>query len=323
LAKGRRRVWGIIRNVILILAGLVAVFFLVVVPWFFSSLITTHSFHFPDRNDGKTPRSYNMDFSWVAFASTDGVPLKGWYMPATGNAKGTIVYCHGLNRTRVEMLPMAQYGHELGYNGVLFDLRHQGQSGGRMGTLGYQERKDVLGAVRFALEQEKAARPLVVWGVSMGAAAALMAAAGSPKIDAVISDSAWTTLHELIAHHAKLFLGLPSFPIPDEITYWVAWRGGFRPSQFNLETAVERLGRRPALFIGVERDRRMPPAYAQELYAVSQSPQKALIIVPGHRHGEGFSSGSQQYEQAVAQFLARIPSGPDKEVGNGQHPGKQ
>jgi len=126
------------------------------------------------------PKSYNLDFRWIAFTSSDGIPLKGWYIPAEGPARGTIIYCHGLNRTRIEMLPHAVFGHSLGYNSLLFDFRHQGASGGDITTLGYQERLDVLGAVHYALEQEPAVRPIVAWGVSMGASAALMAAAEAP-----------------------------------------------------------------------------------------------------------------------------------------------
>ena len=170
---------------------------------------------------------------------------KGWYIPAEGTARGTIIYCHGLNRTRIEMLPDAVFGHSLGYNGLLFDFRHQGGSGGDITTLGYQERLDVEGAVRYALEQEQAARPVVVWGVSMGASAALMAAAESPDISAVISDSSFDSIMGTMRHHLKLFLHLPGFPIADEVAYWTAWRGHFRLADFDLVKA-DGAHRRPA-----------------------------------------------------------------------------
>ena len=126
----KRRIWQIIRNVLLTLAVLAAGFFFLFVPWFFANFATTGRYHYPDPNDGKTPKSYGMDFKWVEFPSSDGVPLRGWYVPAASEARGTIVYSHGLNRTRIEMLPMAAFGHQLGYDGLLFDLRHQGASGG-------------------------------------------------------------------------------------------------------------------------------------------------------------------------------------------------
>lgn len=301
------RVLKTIRNVVLILAALGAVFFCIFVPWFFTNLATHGRYHYPDRNDGKTPISYNLKFDWVQFPSSDGILLKGWYIPADGSARGTIVYVHGLNRTRIEMLPNAVFGHSVGYNGLLFDLRHQGASGGTVTTLGYQERLDVEAAVRYALEQEHAAGPVIVWGVSMGAAAALMAAAETPDISGVIADSSFDSMLATMRHHLRLFLHLPGFPISDEVAYWVAWRGHFHASDFNLVDAVERIGGRPILFIAVAGDRRMPPAIAWKLYAHARSPLKQIVILPGRRHGEGFNEARAPYESAVTGFLNNLP----------------
>jgi fermentation-respiration switch protein FrsA (DUF1100 family) len=306
--KPGSRIWRITRRVLVILAVLVALFFFGFVPWFFTNLLTHGRYHYPDPNDGKTPGSYGLNFRWVEFPSTDGVLLKGWYIPAPGPARGTIIYCHGLNRTRVEMLPMAAFGNSLGYDGLLFDLRHSGQSGGEITTLGYQERLDVLGAVRYALAERKAARPVVAWGVSMGAAAALMAAADSQEIAAVISDSTFLSFSDTAKHHLKLFLHLPAFPIAYEVMYWTAWRGGFRVSDLDLEKAVERINPRPILFVAVQGDRRMPPSIANALYARASGRGSKILIVPGHRHGEGFNQAREPYEKVVKQFLESLNS---------------
>jgi len=299
----RRR---IVRNILLVLVGLVAIFFLVVVPLFFTYLITSARFHFPDPNDGKTPMSFGLEFQSIEFHSSDGILLKGWYVPAGPGARGTIIYCHGRNRSRVEMLPMEVFGHSLSYNGLLFDFRDSGTSGGKIGTLGYQERHDVIAAVRYALDQEKAARPIVLWGVSMGASAALMAAAETPDVAAVISDSSFLSFRHVIVHHAHLFFHMPSFPIVDEAIYLSAWRGGFWPSDFDLRKAVQRINPRPILFVAVKDDKRITPEVARELRSYSTSPKTMLIVVPGYRHGEGFTSGHEAYELAVKEFLASL-----------------
>lgn len=300
-------------------------FFYGFVPWFLTGLATTRRFHFKDPNDGKTPRDFGMDFHPVEFRSTDGILLKGWYIPAStpppSGARGTIVYCHGNNRTRIETLPEARFAHSLGYNGLVFDFRHQGESGGNLSSIGYWERLDAEAAVRHALAEEKAQPPVILWGISMGAAAALMAAAESPQVAAVISDSAFPNLKELIAHHYYLFRGigrrhwwwfppLPGFPLANEVTYWIGWRAKFRPDDFDLEKAVSRINPRPILFVGVNGDPRMPPYYAQALYDRATSTEKQIVILPGDRHGEGFNHATKEYEAAVAQFLSRINLGP-------------
>jgi alpha-beta hydrolase superfamily lysophospholipase len=311
----KSRLWKIVRILLYVVASLLVIFLFGVVPWFLTNIITTAQFHFRDPDDGKTPQSYGMEFHPVEFHSSDGILLKGWYIPASGEARGTIIYCHGLNRTRIEMLPMAVFAHSLGYNGLLLDLRHQGESEGAVKSLGYWERLDAEAAVHYALTEEKAARPVILWGVSMGAATALLAAADSPDVAAVISDSSFLNYTDVIRHHYYLFRGfvrwfppLPSFPIADEVIHWSAWRANFDPVDFDLEKAVMRIGDRPVLFVAVEGDRRMPPSIAQKLYADAQSPLKELVVVPGTRHGEGFKSGNQQYEGAVTHFLASLPA---------------
>jgi len=320
------RIWRVARWVLGILVVLLLGFFYGFVPWFLTSIATSRRFHYPDPNDGKTPQSYGAAFSSVEFASSDGIPLKGWYIPATPPAgekpKGTIVYCHGLNRTRVEMLPDAVFAHGLGYNGLLFDLRHQGDSGGTISTVGYQERLDVAGAVRWALDQQKAERPIILWGVSMGAAAALLAAAELPEVSAVISDSTFLSFSDTVRHHYYLFRRiarqrgvwwfppLPGFPITDEVILWTGWRGHFRPEDLDMERAVKGINPRPILFVAVQGDQRMPPSIAQTLYAEATSPQKEIVILPGTRHGEGFNQATAQYEQAVSKFLASVQNGP-------------
>lgn len=311
----KSRLWKILRVLLYVLGSLVVIFLFGVVPWFLTNIATTSRFHFHDPNDGKTPQSYGMEFHPVEFRSSDRILLKGWYIPAGGAARGTIIYCHGHNRTRVEMLPMATFAHSLGYDGLLFDLRHQGESKGAISSVGYWERLDAEGAMRYALTEEKAVRPVVLWGVSMGAAAALLAAADSPDAAAVISDSTFLNFTDVVRHHYYLFRSfvrwfppLPSFPIADEVIHWSAWRANFTVSDFDLEAAVKRIGDRPILFVAVEGDRRMPPSIAQRLYTEAQSPLKKLVVLPGTRHGEGFKSGNQQYEEAVTNFLASLPA---------------
>jgi len=145
----------------------------------------------------------------------------------------------------------------------------------------------------------------------MGAAAALLAAAESPDVAAVISDSSFSSLRATVDHHWKLFFHLPSFPFANEMVYWIAWRGGFHPSDFDLINAVTRIGNRPLLFIALQDDRRMPPSIAQALYSHAASPQKALIVLPGRRHGEGFNQETDQYENAVRQFLSGLSTARD------------
>ncbi|MGH9355843.1 MAG: alpha/beta hydrolase [Terriglobia bacterium] len=324
----RALIWGVGILIILLIAVLYGL-----VPWFLTNIVTRSHYHYHDPNRGKTPAAFGMAFQKIQFKSRDGILLKGWYVaaaiPKGGQPRGTIVYCHGFQRSRVELLPMAAFGHQLGYDGLLFDFRHQGESGGKISSIGYWERLDAEAAAAYALDQEQTPHPVILWGVSMGAAAALMAAAEDPRIDAVISDSTFLSFDSVIKsnyysiryrirRHRPWFPALPGFPLTNEVIAWSSWRAHFNPSDFNLEKAVRRISPRPTLFVAVRGDDRMPPWIAKKLYADEASPLKQIVILPGHRHGEGFNDARAQYEQAVSQFLSLLPSkaGPSEASGS-------
>ena len=73
----------------------VALFVFGWVPWFFGGMTTTRRFQFPDReNQGLTPGSFDVAYDDVAFASADGVEIRGWWVPAT-DPQGTVVMATG------------------------------------------------------------------------------------------------------------------------------------------------------------------------------------------------------------------------------------
>ncbi len=308
----------IIIRVTLVLITLAALFVLVGVPWFITSVVTTRRFNFPDSDLGKTPTIHQLAFDEIEFPTQDGITIRGWYIPAGSEAdgspsgskaKGTVVFCHGMNRSRVEFLEQSAFVHRLGYHALLFDFRHQGASDGELTTLGYQERFDVLAAVEYARERSRFG-PVIVWGISMGGAATLMAAADSTEIDAAIVDSTFLSLEDTIAHHLKLIFKIPKYPTAQTITHAIAWKGGFRASDFDLRKAVERIGPRPILFVAVEDDRRMPSEISRKLHQQALSPDKALLIVPGKRHGGAYQDNRETYEEAVRKFLRQV-AGPE------------
>ena len=99
-----------------------------------------------------------------------------------------IVFVHGLNGTRFELLERAAESHQKGYGTLLFDLRNHGESGDAYTTLGVYESQDVCAAAAF-VENASPGRPIVFWGVSLGAATALLGANRCRRAEAVIADS--------------------------------------------------------------------------------------------------------------------------------------
>jgi uncharacterized protein len=118
------------------------------------------------------------------------VALAAWTVHTVHGAPA-VVLVHGFKTSREEMVPWARFLHEGGYNVLLLDTRGCGQSGGSTVGLGATEPRDISLAVEAARDQFGTSK-VAVLGISLGAGAAILAAAGDPRITAVVADSAWT-----------------------------------------------------------------------------------------------------------------------------------
>lgn len=302
--------WLIRVGVVLALAFVLFVFGWV--PWFLAGVATTRQFRFPDReNAGLTPASFKLASEDVSFRSADGVDLHGWWLPAA-EPRGSVVMVHGLNRSRIEMIRRVPFVHDAGWNALVFDLRHHGESSGKATTFGAKEKQDVEAAAQLA--RSRTPGPVVLWGVSLGAASAMLAAADDPAIAGVICDSSYRSLDDTVRHHVELarrwrwWLALvPSWPVADEVLFWMGRRGAFDPASVDVRAAAARLAGRPALFVANSEDPRMPKEIAFDLKAAAGKDAEVLIV-PGRSHGGAWRDGTAAYQAAAQVVLDRAAS---------------
>lgn len=299
MTRSKLRRW-ILRIAITLAVGIVVMLF-VVFPIAASFLITNSRFRFPERGP-KTPESVGLQVMPVEFTSSDGVPLKGWWSPGE-STKPVILYSHGLNRSRLEMLERGAESNRRGYGVVLFDLRNHGESGRAYTTLGIHESRDICAASVF-LKTKAPGRPQILWGVSMGASSALIAAKECPGFAAVISDSSFLSFRETVAHHLGLYFRLPAFPIANLIVATTGFRMRLDPDDGDVEQAVKDINI-PILFIAGSADKRMPPQLAQRLLDAAKHPGKKLVVVPNAKHGEAYSTDKDLYLKSVDDFLGQ------------------
>lgn len=160
----------------------------------------------------------------VTFESADGVPLVGWYWAGEGDPSHAVILVHGGRDSKAWMAGQAVALAGEGYAVLAPDLRNHGESGDTDAglSLGIRESRDVTAAARF-LADEKGARGIAVWGVSMGGASAIMAAGDEPLIGPLILESTSYDGSRPFAFGLEQ-MGLP----PGGVTNGLArWFGGF------------------------------------------------------------------------------------------------
>src|SRR5262249_51910158 len=104
----------------------------------------------------------------------DGEQIGAWLLHGRAG-RPSVLLLHGNGGGRAQCLGRAEILVRAGCSVLMISLRAHGDSTGERNDIGYSARHDVLAAVEF-LERQQPGTPILVHGMSLGAAAALFAA---------------------------------------------------------------------------------------------------------------------------------------------------
>jgi len=140
-----------------------------------------------------TPAAVGFDHAHRPFEvrSADGTLLRGLHFPRA-TPRGLVLLVHGIGAEKCQFLPAVRPLWDLGYEVWTFDQRGHGLSGGWLSSLGVREAEDVAAVWRFVVENTSLPRhrkqPQLLYGVSLGGAAAQGAAPGLEGCAGMILD---------------------------------------------------------------------------------------------------------------------------------------
>lgn len=241
----------------------------------------------------------------VAFASRDGTPLRGWFVPAPGAAAPSpaVVLSHGWARSRAELLPHANFLHRAGFAVLMFDYRHRGESGGGAVTLGLREGGDLLGALdTLAARPEVDAGRIGVFGMSMGGVIAILVAAEDERVRALAVECPYSGAEAIMGRALRHYYRLPSFPLAP-LTRWVLERRLGEPLDVpDARERVPRISPRPLFVIAAERDAVIGHDETERVFAAAREP-KQFWLVAAADHARCWQAAREEYERRVATFF--------------------
>lgn len=242
----------------------------------------------------------------VTIRSFDGLELAGRYFPGEPGAPLRILF-HGYRTLHAESDFCCGMEDELerGRAVLLADERGQGRSQGDTITFGVLERQDCLAWCRYAAERFGTGTPVILGGMSMGAAAVLMASALElpGNVRGIIADSGFTSPREIICKVIRQ-MGLPARPLYPLVRLGAKIFGRFDPDSASALEAV-RHTRIPILFIHGEDDQFVPCDMARRLYEACAS-DKRLVTVPGADHGLSYLVDRPAVDGAIREFCGRV-----------------
>lgn len=249
----------------------------------------------------KTPADFGLTFRDVSVTSSDGLKLVGWYIPGSNGA--LILAQHGYKSSRGEMLSRAAMLHRHGYGVLITSVRaHDGSDGERI-SFGHEEMKDLDAWYRYAVQlPDVDAQRIGIVGSSMGGSLVIQYAAQNPALKAVIADSAFASLDDVVGTAVTYFTGLPRFPFAPVIVRWAEWEGGFSASEIDARRWIHALSPRPILILQGGADAVIPTDSGQKLYAAAGSP-KELWYEPAFGHTEFTKKKPEEYERRMVAFF--------------------
>jgi alpha-beta hydrolase superfamily lysophospholipase len=273
---------------------------LAILVWILLPVARAYSLVSPRHSDSTAPS--DLGVADVTFESTDGTTIRAWLALAKVGAPA-VVLVHGFKTSREEMLPWARFLHNAGYNALLLDLRGAGRSGGGTIGLGATEPRDIMEAVQTAGEAFRTDH-VAVLGISLGAGAAILAAADDPRISAVVADSAWTDQYFQLARLGVVDIGPFRLPLPPLGVVAVNAMVGADVTRARPLDAIARISPRPILLIHSADDDNgtTPVAGARKLFAAAGEP-KDLWVAPRGGHVGAINAFPDEYRSRVLAFL--------------------
>lgn len=240
------------------------------------------------------------DSAWqtVQLTTAKGLKLEGWYI-SRDSAKGTVILFHGHGGSRSGVVNEALRFHDMGYNTLLMDFRAHGNSQGNTCTIGYEESEDVK--LAFDHIRGKGEKHIILWGISMGAAAVTKAIHDYDlAADKVILEMPFGSI--LQAAEGRLsIMKLPREPLASLVTFWGGVEQGFwafsmKPSRYARSIHCPTL---------VQWGRNDPRVSWEETAAVYNNipAQKKLVIYENSVHKSLYDQEPEKWIKEVSNFL--------------------
>lgn len=241
----------------------------------------------------------------VYIPSYDGLKLFGKLYLMFEEAP-IVLFFHGYRSSSIrDGNGMFHFCKKCGYNILMIDQRAHGRSGGRQITFGIRERQDVKSWTDYVIERCGKKTPILLTGISMGAATILMASnlELSDQVKGMIADCPYSAPGDILKAVIR------SLKLPERFFYVLTRWSGKLFGKFDVEAITAKAAvaesKVPILFIHGDDDRLVPCCMSQECYEACSS-EKRLLLVKGAGHGISFCVDAETYEKEVTDFMKKV-----------------
>lgn len=270
---------------LMIYLSIILICYIALVTWI--ALNQESLVYFPRRELPITPADRGLAYQDVWMATSDGITIHGWFMPAPA-ARGTLLFFHGNGDTVSSASAVASFFQRLGLHCFFVDYRGYGWSEGQPSEAGTY--RDAEAAWRYLVEtRQTPPTEIILLGHSLGGGVAAWLAEQHPPAGLILQET-FTSLPDVGAIH------YPFLPV--------------RLFARNRYPTLERLPHIhvPLLVIHSRDDPLIPFSQGQQLYMAANDPKTFLELRGGH--GTAANTSRPEYAQTVSAFIRSVLASP-------------
>jgi fermentation-respiration switch protein FrsA (DUF1100 family) len=237
----------------------------------------------------------SMDRKLMEIKSFDGLTLRGYYYEYSPNSPLELIF-HGYSgNAERDLSGGVERCFALGRSAILIDQRGAGMSEGKISTFGVNERRDCLSWIEFATQKFGKERPLIIGGISMGAATVMMASGENlpENVVCVMADCGYSSPKEIICKVVR-DMKLPVKLLYPFIKLGARIYGGFDLEEASPIDAMKKCSL-PIVFVHGDADDFVPYDMSVRLCEACASEKKILITVPEAGHGLAYPKDREGY----------------------------
>lgn len=245
-------------------------------------------------------------FEPVTITATDGTGLFARYYHFQDGAP-VIIMVHGYRSAAFrDCCGGHALSRKLGFNALVVDQRAMGNSGGTTVTFGVRERFDCLQWANYVHDRFGPDVPILLFGLSMGAATVLMASELElpDSVACILADSPYSTPKAIIRKVCQ------DLHYPPDLVYPFIWLGALIFGRFRLDSCCAKEAvshaKMPILLIHGQEDHLVPCPMSGEIQRACGSWAESHTF-PKAGHGLSYMTDPVRYETVIYRFLREIP----------------
>ena len=239
----------------------------------------------------------------VSFLLSDGYTIHGDISLQDTPTKKFCVAIHGFTATREGAIAYGDIFYHLGYNLLVYDQRGHGDNSKTDISMGYLESQDLAEIIAYLRKEYGEDIEIVLHGVSMGAATAILTLKYIKNIKYVVSDSCYVSLKAIMGELIhKYFIG--AYLYVPYIDRFLQNKHGFgldniEPFRVLQETDV------PILFFHGAKDVFVKASNVDKLYNFTKSYKEKWVFADSG-HGNCIVHQPENYAKIIKDFDERI-----------------